>query len=63
MGKARITLKLNFIVVGQDEGIYSAVIATYESGELFYLDAVYREPALEKKVRIDFSLAGRLDKH
>ncbi len=36
----RMTLK--FIVEGQGEGTYSAVIATYEDGDVFYLDAVLR---------------------
>ena len=60
MGKevlTRITLK--FIVEGQDEGTYSAVIATYESSEMFYLDAVYRDQPIENKARIDCVLPGR----
>ena len=60
MGKEAITrITLKFIVEGQDEGIYSAVIATYESSEVFYLDAVYREPAIEKRARINFAIPGR----
>ncbi len=43
------------------EGIYSAAIAMYESGEsdLFHLDAVYREGAIDKRARLDIALPGR----
>ena len=60
LGKEAITrITLKFIVEGKNEGIYSAVIATYESSEMFYLDAVYREPAIEKRARISIALPGR----
>ena len=48
LGKEVLTrMTLKFIVEGKDEGIYSAVIATYEGGDVFYLDAVYRKRKFE----------------
>lgn len=52
-----ITLKFN--VEGQSEGDYSAVIASYDEDEMFYLDSVYRQTVTEKRVRINFALPGR----
>ena len=52
----RITLK--YRVQGQDKGIYSAVISTYEDGDVFYLDAVYRETDTKNKARLNFALPG-----
>ncbi len=55
-------VSVKFIVQqGQYEGIYSAAIAMYESGEsdLFHLDAVYREGAIDKRARLDIALPGR----
>ena len=53
----RMTLK--FVVEGKDEGIYSAVIAVYEGGDVFYLDAVYRKQALENRAKLNIGLPGQ----
>lgn len=53
----RITLK--FIVNGQNAGIYSAVIATYDDEEMFCLDTVFRDPKIDKKARLNVSMPGR----
>ncbi len=59
LGKEVTKLSVEFEVKGQDEGIYSAVIATYEGGGVFCLDAVYREPAIEKRARLTIALPGQ----
>ncbi len=60
LGKEVLTrMTLKFIVEGQDEGIYSAVIATYEDGDVFYLDAVYRKQAFENRAKLNIGLPGQ----
>ncbi len=59
LGKEVTKISVKFIVEGQHEGRYSAVIATYEDGYMFYLDAVYREPAIEKRARLNIALPGQ----
>ena len=59
LGKEVTKISLTFKVEGQGEGRYSAVIATYEDGDMFYLDAVYRKPATEKRARLNVALPGR----
>ncbi len=60
LGKEVLTrMTLKFIVEGQGEGIYSAVIATYEDGDVFYLDAVYRKQAFENRAKLNIGLPGQ----
>ncbi len=56
LGKAVTKISVKFKVEGQGEGRYSAVIATYEDGDMFCLDAVYREPDIEKRARLDIAV-------
>ena len=58
LGKEVTRVTLNFVVEGQDEGRYSAVIATYGDGDVFYLDAVYRKTAIDKRARLNIALPG-----
>ncbi len=58
LGKEVTKISVKFKVEGQHEGRYSAVIATYEDGDMFYLDAVYREPAIENRARLSIALPG-----
>ncbi|XP_064387648.1 uncharacterized protein LOC135335895 isoform X2 [Halichondria panicea] len=58
LGKEVTEISVKFKVEGQHEGRYSAVIATYEDGDVFYLDAVYREPAIENRARLSIALPG-----
>ncbi|XP_064387776.1 uncharacterized protein LOC135335965 [Halichondria panicea] len=59
LGKEVTKISVTFKVEGQDEGRYSAVIAAYEDGDMFCLDAVYRKPAIEKRARLNTALPGR----
>ena len=58
LGKEVTRITLKFKVEGQDEGIYSAVISTYEDGDMFCLDAVYRDTDTKNKARLNFALPG-----
>ena len=58
LGKEVTKISVKFKVEGQHEGRYSAVIATYEDGDMFSLDAVYREPAVDKRARLSIALPG-----
>ncbi|XP_064387703.1 uncharacterized protein LOC135335910 isoform X2 [Halichondria panicea] len=58
LGKKITEISVKFKVEGQHEGRYSAVIATYEDGDMFSLDAVYREPAVDKRARLSIALPG-----
>ncbi len=51
-------MNLSFVVEGQDEGTYMAVIASYANGDVFYLDAVYRKTDIDKKARLNIALPG-----
>ncbi len=57
LGKELTRITLSFVVEGQDEGTYSAHIASYEDG--FRVDAVYRETNLKNKAKLDIALPGR----
>ena len=58
LGKEVTKISVKFEVEGQHEGRYSAVIDTNGDGDMFYLDAVYREPAIAKRARLSIALPG-----
>ncbi|XP_064388611.1 uncharacterized protein LOC135336680 [Halichondria panicea] len=59
LGKEITRITLKFRVEGQDEGVYSAVISTYEDGDMIYLDAVYRDTDTKNKARLNVALPGQ----
>ncbi len=58
LGKEVTEISVKFKVEGQHQGRYSAVIATYGDGDIFFLDAVYRDPPIEKRARLSIALPG-----
>ncbi len=60
LGKGPITrMTLKFNVEGKNVGNYSAVIASYDNEEMFYLDALFRQPDTENRARLSVAMPGR----